>query len=91
MKKKFDEGEATGTKSDAASVAKEMIYIKEKDGKRLFQKSEFLTPQQVTSYFSRLASEARGIGGDVEEEEKAVNAEKRSPKSEVFAALNPKH
>ncbi|CAH3035811.1 unnamed protein product [Pocillopora meandrina] len=47
---KFQTGEQTGQKSDAASGKKD------KNGEQLFDYSEFLTSRQISSFFSRLAS-----------------------------------
>ena len=43
----------------SVSVACDMRYAKNADGNRLFTRSEFLTTQQVQSYFSRQAGELR--------------------------------
>ena len=56
---KFNIGQATGRKMDADSVAKDMRRALSTDGVHLFKVSEFLTSQQITSYFSRLALRAR--------------------------------
>ena len=53
---KFLIGEQTGQKVNAASVARSMISARDTNGDRLFNRSEFLTARQITSYFSRLAS-----------------------------------
>ena len=52
-------GQATGRKLDAEIVAKEMRHALGSDGRRLFKSSEFLTEQQITSYFSRLSAKVR--------------------------------
>ena len=48
---KFRTGETTGQKADAASVAKYMMTAKDSNVNRLFTSSEFLTGQQVSSFF----------------------------------------
>ena len=53
---RFSIGEVTGQKADPASVAKAMKTAKDVNGEWLFTSSEFLTNQQVASYFSTLAS-----------------------------------
>ena len=53
---KFRIGETTGQKADALSVAKSMMTARDSNGNRFFASSEFLTGQQVSSFFSRLAS-----------------------------------
>lgn len=56
LQEKFMEGERTGQKLDGATVSKAMRVAKDSNGKRLFQYEEFLSAQQVTGVFSRLAS-----------------------------------
>ncbi|XP_048588306.1 uncharacterized protein LOC125572199 [Nematostella vectensis] len=55
----FSIGQQTGNKADASAVARNMRYAKNSDGGRLFNPEEFLTPQQITSYFSRKALKNR--------------------------------
>ena len=55
LEEKFNIGQSTSIKIDPAFVAKEMRCSRCKDGERLFVVSEFLTLQQVSSFFSRLA------------------------------------
>lgn len=49
----------TGRKLEAETVAQEMRRSIGPDGKRLFRVSEFLTPQQLSSFFPRLAAKSR--------------------------------
>ena len=56
---KFEIGESTGRKVDANTVAQNMRHVRDSDDERLFQASEFLSSQQITSYFSRLAAKRR--------------------------------
>ena len=53
---KFVLGQETGHKLDPASVARDMRFAKDKEGRRQFTVREFLTAQQVQSFFSRRAS-----------------------------------
>ena len=53
---KFETGEQTGQKADAASVSRLMRSEKDENGEQLFDCSEFLTSRQISSFFSRLAS-----------------------------------
>ena len=53
---KFQIGERTGLKADPASVATAMRKAKDVNGERLFESTEFLTAQQVASFFPRLAA-----------------------------------
>ena len=59
LSSKFRIGESTGQKADAASVSKSMITAGDSNGNRLFSSSEFLTSQQVSSFFSRLSSKRK--------------------------------
>ena len=51
LEAKFNVGQATGKKIDPEIVAKEMRRALGSDGKRLFKPLEFLTVQQITSFF----------------------------------------
>lgn len=62
LQEKFSLGERTGFKLDGLTVSKEMRVARDGAGGRLFQFHEFLTAQQITSYFSRLASKHRQAG-----------------------------
>ena len=70
MRKRFKLGtEKTGHKLDAAAVAR-MSYKRNQVGNRLFAVDEFLKPQQVQSYFSRMAAKLKNRhDGDITEEE----------------------
>ena len=59
LEAKFNIGQATGRKLDPDVVAKEMRRARGADGERLFGVEEFLSPQQVSSFFSRLAAKLR--------------------------------
>ncbi|XP_063397325.1 uncharacterized protein LOC134681606 [Mytilus trossulus] len=54
LDEKFKIGETTGKKEDPITVSQEMRTTKVK-GKRRFKMSEFLTSQQIGSYFSRVS------------------------------------
>ena len=56
LSSKFQIGECTGLKADPASVATAMRKAKNVNGERLFDSTEFLTGQQVASFFSHLAA-----------------------------------
>ncbi len=51
----FVNGEATGHKADPSKVSKAMRKAKNPDGTRTFNKDHFLTSQQISGFFSRLA------------------------------------
>ena len=77
LEEKFNIGQSTGSKIDPAFVVKEMRRSRGKDGERLFVVSEFLTPQQVSSFFSRLALKVRQQQVEVSEED-ALAVEEQS-------------
>ena len=56
---KFNIGQTSGRKVDGEVVAREMRRAQGPDGARLFNVAEFLSPQQISSYFSRLAAKVR--------------------------------
>lgn len=66
LEEKFKIGKETGHKLDAASVARDMRFARGPDGTRLFDLNDFLTEQQVTSYFSRLTGKRRHQPADNE-------------------------
>lgn len=56
LKKLFLEGEETGRKANPSDVSSAIKSLKTEDGKsKLFERSEWLTAQQVKSYFLRLS------------------------------------
>lgn len=59
LEQKFIIGQETGHKLDPAIVARDMRYTRNKDGARQFKMSEFLTAQQIQSFFSRKSSKLR--------------------------------
>ena len=60
--------EQTGFKADPAQVAQDMRHAKHEDGSRRFTVDEFLAPQQIKSYFSRMTAKLRqGSHGDADE------------------------
>ena len=52
---KFNVGVMSGQKEDPENVSEAMKYATNSDGTRLFSSDEFLTPQQIMSFFSRHA------------------------------------
>ena len=61
----FQIGEETGLKASPAQVSRLMMTAKDASGNRMFSSSEFLTVQQITSFFSRLASK-RSLAGHLD-------------------------
>lgn len=57
LEAKFNIGQTTGRKLDGETVAREMRRAIGPDGNRLFRVSEFLTAQQVSSFFRVLPPE----------------------------------
>ena len=56
LDEKFNLGQETGHKLDPAIVARDMRYARNKDGTRQFTSGEFLSAQQIQSFFSRKSS-----------------------------------
>ena len=71
---RFILGERTGRKADPAQVATDMRSAKDECSERLFPRTEWLTKNQVQSFFSRLAATRRkdqgvvGLSEDLEED-----------------------
>lgn len=59
LEEKFNIGQTTGQKQDPAIVARDMRFAKKIDGSKLFKRDEYLSPQQIQSFFSRLAAKSR--------------------------------
>ena len=56
LKARFDVGEQSGQKADPQKVSKDMRHAPTEEKKRLFLRKEWLTRNQVQSYFSRLSA-----------------------------------
>ena len=56
LRDKFSIGESTGNKANPVAVAKSMISARDSNGQHLFSSAEFLTSQQISSFFSRMAA-----------------------------------
>lgn len=56
LNSKFQIGERTEKKADPTEVSKAMRTAKDSNGDRLFSYGDFLTCQQISSYFSRFAA-----------------------------------
>ena len=59
LEEKFNLGQDTGHKQDPEKVSKDMRLARKADGSRLFSGDEFLSAQQIQSFFSRMASKTR--------------------------------
>ena len=65
-------GQETGHNIDAATVAPNMRYARDESGNRLLAVDEFLSPQQVQSYFSRAAAKLKNRQEETAEEDVAA-------------------
>ena len=69
LESKFKVGQETGLKLDPVDVAHDRRYARNQQGTKLFTVDEFLTAQQILSYFSRRASKLRHSHSDNSESE----------------------
>ena len=72
-------------KIDPANVAHDMRYARNQLGEKLFTVDEFLTAQQIQSYFSRKASKLRHAHSD-DDEQAEQDAEIMAAEDEVAHA-----
>jgi len=63
---KFFLSQETGRKVEAVTVAQEMRYAKNEARSRRFTLDEFLTPQQVQSFFSKIAGKLKNRQEEVQ-------------------------
>ena len=56
---KFQIGQESGHKADPEKVSQDMRYARRDNGERRFDVEEFLTAQQIQSYFSRTAAKLK--------------------------------
>lgn len=75
LEDKFNLGQQTGHKQDPERVAKDMRFAKKADGSRLFSSNEFLSAQQIQSFFSRMASKLRQVAGIIDPDIRAAQYE----------------
>ncbi|KAK3744162.1 hypothetical protein QZH41_006680 [Actinostola sp. cb2023] len=90
---KFRLEEQTGHKADPASVSRSMMFAKDSSGSRLFTSDDFLTANQITSFFSRLASK-KSLADDQQQDDIEVAAHEAGIEeivNEVMYELVPKH
>ena len=93
LNRRFNEGETTSAKVDARDVSKQMRYAKDNEGRKMFTFWEFLSPQQIGNYFSRLSSKVRGTV-DVTGDENQPCPEARETddlQSEIMTLVGLKH
>ena len=93
LEAKFNLGQETGRKLHPDNVAKEMRRALNSDGKRLFKPMEFLTEQQITSFFGRVAAKVRqqlvATDEDIWAAEEEVNF--HIAREEILADINLEH
>lgn len=92
LEAQFNLGQTTGRKLNPDIIAKEMRHPLGSDGKRLFQPSEFLTVQQITSFFGRLATKVCQqliTTDDIYAAEEEFNFDKA--REEILAKINLEH
>jgi len=56
---KFQDGQESGHKADPEKVSRDMRYARRDSGERRFNVEEFLTAQQIQSYFSRTVAKLK--------------------------------
>ena len=72
LDERFDLGAKSGHKADPAEVARDLRHARNENGGRRFTIDEFLTPQQVKSYFSRKAAKQRKTQASSEETDRSA-------------------
>ena len=72
LEEKFLIGQSTGINADPSQVARDLQNARTESGKRRFSIHEFLTPQQIESYFYK-AAKTKEVVADEEATELAQN------------------
>lgn len=75
LDEKFLIGQTTGIKRDPSQVARDLRHARTDSGERRFTIEEFLTQQQIKSYFSRKASKSKQVESSHQEETDALSEE----------------
>ena len=88
---KFKHGETAGVKANSDDVSKGLRCLRDENGKRIFTVEDFLCPQQIFLFFSRMACKRR----DATESDDEAPAEEFARKqvavhSDVMEALQQK-
>lgn len=91
----FQNGETTGNKLDPQDVSKHMRRAKDEDGNKLFTVDDYLTPRQISGFFSREAARRR-TKQTAENDEEALGAAEEEANIEILhnlvtGALSFKH
>ena len=84
LEEKFKHGETKGIKANPDDVSKEMRW--DQSGKRIFTVKEFLRPQQITSFFSRMACKRRDAT-DSDDEAEEFARQQAAVHSDVMEVL----
>ena len=96
---RFQIGEETGQKASPAQVSRLMMTAKDASGNRMFSSSEFLTVQQITSFFFAFGFQAKfgrsfrypGHGDDEDVEAEVNEAAFQELSDCVMANILPTH
>ena len=83
---KIQHGESTGVKANPDDVSKEMRCLRDKKRKRIFTVEEFLRPQQISSFFSRMAFKKRDVT-DSDDKAEEFARQQAAMHSDVIEAL----
>lgn len=90
---KFDIGQTTGRKVNANDVARDMRRARSTSGERLFTVAEFLSPQQISAYFSRLSASIRKKKLATQDDLRAIEEEVNfaNARESVLSSLSLQH
>ena len=83
---KFKHGETTGIKANPDDVSKEMRCLRDQSRKRIFTVKEFLRPQQITSFFSKMVCKRRDAT-DSDDEAEEFARQQAAMHSDVIEVL----
>ena len=82
---KFQIGQESGHKADPEKVSRDMRYASRDNGERRFDIEEFLTAQQIQSYFSRTAAKLKhAVTGQSEHDSIDNNDSQAAQEQEAF-------
>ena len=89
---KFQLGQDTGHKADPTQVARDLRHAKRDNGDRRFKYDEFLTPQQIKSYFSRKAAKLK-YKDDAATDNKAIEDQRSysSAREQIIQEIHIQH
>ena len=93
----YQVGEETGQKADPVTVSRTMKKARLSSGEPMFTATEYLTAQQIASFFSRETAKRRKAAArdptEAQKDEQEINTEKlmQDLRSEVFGAISVHH